>query len=213
MSATQFGPEAFQSRTSVSRETLRQFEIYADLLKKWQSSINLIGPESLPDLWWRHFYDSAQLAPHITEAGPLIDLGSGGGFPGLVLALLGRDDVTLVESNGKKCVFLREVARSTGVNVTIIQDRIEVVTDIPRARWVTSRALASLDNLLSYAHPLLAPEGQCLFLKGRKGRAELTEAQKNWNMRVDTAPSQTDPEGVIFTIGDLEPHHDEPLTE
>ena len=213
MNAQQFGPEAFQSHTGVSRETLEQFEIYAELLTKWQRSINLVGPDTLPEMWWRHFYDSAQLWPHLGATGPLIDLGSGAGFPGLVLALLGHDDVTLIESNGKKCAFLREVGRSAGMTVTVVQERIEAVTHLAQAQWVTSRALAPLDNLLSYAHPLLVPGGQCLFLKGRKGLAELTEAQKNWKMRVDTHPSQTDPEGVILSIGELDPHHDEPLTE
>ena len=213
MTRPRFSSGDFQLHTNVSRETLSQFETYAELLTKWQRSINLVGPETLSDVWRRHFYDSAQLLPFLSASGPLIDLGSGAGFPGLVLALLGRDHVTMIESNGKKCAFLREMARSTGATVTIVQARIEAATDLPKARWVTSRALAPLDKLLSHANPHLVPGGKCVFLKGRQADAELTAARKKWKMRVEKSPSLTDEEGIVLTIGDLEQRHDQPLAE
>ena len=136
------GPIEFQAKSGVSRETLERLTIYADLLVKWQAKINLVGPETLADLWSRHMLDSAQLFPLIRpDAKRLVDLGSGAGFPGLVLGVMGAPDVHLVESDARKCAFLREAARLTGTTVTIHNKRIEQVAPLG-ADVVTARALA-----------------------------------------------------------------------
>lgn len=200
--------EDFQAEAGVSRETLDRLGAYADLLVKWQKSINLVGASTLADLWRRHFLDSAQLYPHLPhDSQPLFDLGSGAGFPGLVLAIMGVPDVCLVESDGRKAAFLREVIRATGVSASVHVGRIEAFHPKEKARVITSRALASLDKLLDFAEPLLASEGVCLFLKGQKAREELTDSEKKWKISADLRESVTDPEGVILRIDRIERHH------
>ena len=199
----------FQRTLDVSRETQDKFERYAALLTKWTAAINLISPRSLPDLWRRHFLDSAQLAAHL-PAPPegrkriILDLGSGGGFPGLVLALLGCGHVHLVESDQRKAVFLREVARETGAEVTVHAARIEALEPFP-VDVVTCRAFAPLSRILAFSEPFLA--GGCgkdgavgLFLKGRTADLELTEACKTWTLRIERFESMTDPEGTILRL-------------
>ena len=208
MTRPPFTSDDFQSRANVSRETLDKLQVYADLLLKWQASINLVGPRTVPEIWHRHFYDSAQLFPYLRSDGPVIDMGSGAGFPGLVLAAMGRRNVTLIESNGKKCSFLRDVNRRLSLDVTICQARIEACGSLPRAQYVVSRALAPLDMLLLYAYPLLADDGTCLFFKGRSVETELTSVKKNWTMQCNSYPSETDPQGVILTIGGLAPRYE-----
>ena len=203
-----FSSDDFQARANVSRETLEKLEVYADLLLKWQASINLIGPGTVPEIWHRHFYDSAQLFPYLISDGPVIDMGSGAGFPGIVLAAMGRRNVILIESNGKKCTFLRDVNRQLSLDVTICHARIEDCGSLPGAQYVVSRALAPLDILLLYAHPLLADDGTCLFFKGRSVETELTEVKKNWIMQCNSYPSETDPQGVILNIGGLAPRYE-----
>ena len=151
--------EAFREITGVSRETLARFESYAALLKKWNPRINLVAESTLADLWRRHFLDSAQLQallPPAPENRPLeiVDLGSGAGFPGLVLAILGAGTVTLLESDQRKTTFLREAARLTNTEIIVINQRIEAISAIP-ADVVTARALAPLPRLLSLAAPFL----------------------------------------------------------
>jgi len=198
-----FTAQDFQSATAVSRETLARLETYAEYLTKWQKSINLVGPATLPDLWRRHMLDSAQLYPHLPQpVHRLIDMGSGAGFPGLVLAILGVPEVHLIESDSRKCAFLREVARVTKTPITIHNKRIESV-DIPPADVVTARALAPLEMLFTMAFPRLASGGVCLFLKGRGSEDELTSAGKEWHMRVTRFSSQTDADGTILHIGEL----------
>ena len=200
--------EDFQAETGVSRETLGRLRIYADLLVKWQRSINLVGESTQKDLWRRHFLDSAQLYPHLPhDSQPVFDLGSGAGFPGLVLAIMGVPDVCLIESDGRKAAFLREVIRATEVDASVHVGRIEAFQPKERARVITSRALASLDKLLGFAEPLLASEGVCLFLKGQKAREELTDSEKKWKISADLRASVTDPEGVILRIDRIERHH------
>tara|TARA_B100000214_G_scaffold36440_1_gene22921 strand:+ start:191 stop:832 length:642 start_codon:yes stop_codon:yes gene_type:complete len=208
MIQSHFTSDDFQSRANVSRETLEKLQVYADLLLKWQASINLVGPGTVPEIWHRHFYDSAQLFPYLVSDGPVIDMGSGAGFPGLVLAAMGRRNVTLIESNGKKCSFLRNVNRQLSLDVTICQSRIETCRSLPRAQYVVSRALAPLEMLLFYAHPLLADDGTCLFFKGRSVETELTSVKKNWTMQSNSYPSETDPQGVILTVGGLTPRYE-----
>jgi 16S rRNA (guanine527-N7)-methyltransferase len=194
----------FEALTNVSRETLGRFETYAALLVKWQKAINLVGPKTLEDIWRRHFLDSAQLwsllPPGIRS---IVDLGSGAGFPGLVLALMGIPEVHLIESDQRKAVFLRETARELGLSVKVHAARAEAVTALD-ADLVTARALAPLDALLDLAAPFLqAKRGCCLFLKGAEAQRELTESQKKRNMRVERFPSLTDPRGSILRLREI----------
>jgi 16S rRNA (guanine527-N7)-methyltransferase len=203
---TPFGPEDFARETGVSRETLARLKAYADLLLDWSARHNLVAKSTLPDLWRRHMWDSAQLAPLIPEnATTLADLGSGAGFPGLVLAAMRPGlAITCHESTGKKCAFLQAAAERMGLPVTIENARIET---LPRRAYdvVTARALAPLPLLLSYAAPLTGPNSVCLFLKGQNLGSELTEAHKSWKMEVSQVPSQTDPSGAILVVRKLVP--------
>jgi 16S rRNA (guanine527-N7)-methyltransferase len=207
----EFGPKDFAAKTGVSRETLARLKAYADVLADWNARHNLVAKSTLPDLWQRHFWDSAQLAPLIPQtARSLADLGSGAGFPGLVLAtMMPGLAVTLHEATTKKCAFLHLAAERMGVPVTIQNARLE---DLPRQPFdvVTARALAPLPQLLGYAQNFVGPNGVCLFLKGQNVGAELTEAHKYWNIRASQAPSQTDPSAAIVIVRELGPRHVEP---
>ena len=201
-------PEEFLKISNVSRETFDDLTVYADLLRKWTPKINLVAKSTLDDLWARHFLDSIQMLDHIPQdAQTIVDLGSGGGFPGLVLAicLKSKPDATvhLVESDQRKCVFLQTVSRETSANVVVHNKRIEEVDGL-NAGLVTARALASLDKLLSYARHHLQPDGAALFLKGAGVETELTEAQKNWTFEADLIPSQTHPDGRIVRVSGLD---------
>lgn len=193
--------DALADLISVSRETAARLQIYADLLVKWQTSINLVGASTLPDLWRRHFLDSAQLAKHVPD-GPILDLGSGAGFPGLVLAILGKGPVHLVESDARKCAFLREAARLTSANATVHHQRIETVPVFPVAA-ITARALAPLVDLLKMSEKFITPTVQLLFLKGRNSEEELTQAAKEWNMHIDRVPSLSDSSGLILHLSEV----------
>ncbi len=200
-----FDAKAFGRQTNVSCETLLKLEAYAALLVKWQRSVNLVSAATLPDLWRRHFLDSAQLAPLIQAANPAprcADIGTGAGFPGMVLAIMGVGSWTLIDSDRKKLTFLQEAARITGVSVKLLPSRLEAVEGVI-ADIVTARALAPLGKLLGYAAPLLADGGSAIFLKGKDADAELTEARKSWTFRVRTVPSVTDTEAKIVQIQDV----------
>lgn len=193
-------PSEFQAAIQASDAQLARLQMYADLLLKWQAKINLVGPDTLPDLWSRHMLDSAQLAPHIPHGSKVADLGSGAGFPGLVLAIL-RDDleVHLVESDQRKCAFLREVNRETQAGASIHNVRIEALAPL-HADVVTSRALASLDKLLEFADIHRLSTGKCLFPKGKRWAEELTQAQKAWKMAALKHPSRTEPAGRVLEL-------------
>ncbi len=200
-----FGPEEFAAAANVSRETLARLKAYVGLLQDWNARHNLVSARSLEDVWRRHVWDSAQLLPLIpADAANLVDLGSGAGFPGLVLAelLRGRVAVTLVDSTAKKCRFLEEVAERLNLKATIRNQRIE---DAGREVFdvVTARACAPLAKLLSYAQHFAASSSVCLFLKGQTVGDELTEARKSWRMKVKSIPSLTDPAGVILEVREL----------
>ncbi len=189
----------------VSRETRDRLQAYADLLKRWQRRINLVGRDSVPGLWHRHIRDSAQLLPLLPDgARTLVDLGSGAGFPGLILAILGVPEVRLIESDQRKAAFLAEAARVTGVRVTIETRRIE---DVPAcaADIVTARALAPLDRLLPLVRRFVRPDSVVLLLKGQDVDRELTEATKSGiidrNWQPERLPSRTDPAAVILRFG------------
>ena len=203
-----FGPREFAAATGVSHETLARLERYADLLKDWNSRHNLVSERSLDELWRRHFWDSAQLVPFVpSETRTLADLGSGAGFPGLVLAELLRDQVsvTLNEATAKKCAFLATAAEAMELKVSIQNRRMED-TPLQAFDLVTARACAPLPKLLSYAHHFLGPNTVCLFLKGQNVGSELTETHKSWKMGVRQIPSLTDPSGVILELRELSPH-------
>jgi len=200
-------PADFQARTGVSDDTLERLEALVAVLLKWQARINLIGRGTATDVWRRHVLDSAQLAPLIPPtAQTVIDLGSGAGFPGLILAILGVKGLHLVESDGRKCAFLREAARITGAAVDIHAGRAEAMAAVA-ADVVTARALAPLPDLLNLASRFLGPHTVCVFPKGRNAEQELTESQKTWMMTVIRLASQTDPEGTILKLEDISRRH------
>ncbi|SMF09090.1 16S rRNA m(7)G-527 methyltransferase [Tistlia consotensis] len=193
-------------RIPVSRETRERLEIYAASLQRWAPAINLVARSSLVDLWRRHFLDSLQLLPLIRAAFPrtggvprIVDLGSGAGFPGLVLAIAGAGEVHLVEADRKKATFLREVARQTGAAVTLHNERIETLPPLA-ADVVTARALASAEQLLAWAGPQLSTHAICLFHKGRGAQAELTRLPLAVQDRSELLPSLSDPEARILRI-------------
>lgn len=203
------GLDEFVRKFGVSRETAERLVVYANLLNKWNGQINLVAKSTLSDLWARHMQDSAQIfaiAPESSET--WADLGSGGGFPGAVIAILASETrpslgVTLIESDKRKASFLQAVSRETSVRLNVIADRIE---DVPpqKADVVSARALATLSNLLAYAEMHLAPGGTAIFLKGARAEQEIAAALENWRFHCDTYPSQTDNGAVILRIGEIE---------
>lgn len=200
MSRTPLGIGGFAKLTNVSRETIDRLAKYVELLASWNRRINLVGRDTMGDVWRRHVLDSAQLFPLIPrEARRLVDLGSGAGFPGLVLAIMGVPDVHLIESDGRKAVFLREAVRITGAPATVHARRIDRVPPFI-ADVVTARALAPLPELLAISERFLGPRTIYLFLKGRMVDEELTEAAKAWHIRMDRQPSLTDPSGCVLRL-------------
>ena len=189
----------------VSRETRRRFEVFSKTFQTWNGSINLVSRRDAAQLWTRHIRDSAQL---FTLRRPTdwswLDIGTGGGFPGLIIAILAADtdpdlQVTLVESDHRKAAFLRSAALACGVQPKILTHRAESIP--PQAADVVSaRALAPLPQLLEHADRHLAPTGRALFPKGARSDAELASALATWHFTVQKIPSQTDPEGVILAI-------------
>jgi 16S rRNA (guanine527-N7)-methyltransferase len=199
----------FAAALAVSRETMAGLTAYAALLEYWQRKINLVAADSLADLWRRHMLDSAQLLTLLPSPPPAmaLDFGSGAGFPGLVLAILGIRPINLVEVDARKCAFLREAARVAGLtlgrDVVIHNRRLEAVTPFA-ADLVTARAVASLDVLLELAHPFLRSGSIALFHKGIRVDEELTRAAKTWRMRVERFPSRSDPSGTILRLTEVE---------
>lgn len=183
---------------------------FAELVTRWNPRINLVSKSTIPDIWGRHILDSTQvfdLAPE--PARSWMDLGSGGGFPGIVVAVLSaqrRPDlrITLVESDQRKAVFLREAIRELGLSAVVRAQRIEQITD-QTAEVISARALAALPELLALAAPRLAAGGICLFAKGAHRQQEIDDARRDWNFRVTEVPSLTDPAAAILKITDV--HH------
>ena len=202
------GAEALTGVLDVSRETLVRLKAYAALLEKWNPAINLVSRATLAQMWTRHFLDSAQIfALCPAGAQTWADLGSGGGFPGLVVAVLAAEAapdlrVTLVESDARKSAFLATVVRELGLTVAVKTERIEALLPLG-ADVVSARALAPLDDLLGFAARHLVPGGRALFLKGASHRQECTAARAHWRFALDVHPSLTDPEGAILSIGEL----------
>ena len=198
----------FQKATDVSRETLDSLKKYAELLLKWNPAINLVSKSTLNNLWSRHMLDSAQLYALAPEtAVSWADLGSGGGFPGLVVAVMAKESkpelrVTLVESDQRKAAFLRTVSRELSLDTQIISQRIENLTDLS-ADVVSARALAKLPQLLSWSETLLRPGGVCLFPKGATVEKEIQEALASWSFVAEKFPSRTDSNATILRIGEF----------
>jgi 16S rRNA (guanine527-N7)-methyltransferase len=197
--------------TPVSRETLQRLDCFVELLLKRQRKTNLVASSTIPRLWTRHIADSLQLLPLAPEARCWIDLGSGAGFPGLMIAaaLAGEPgaEVHLVESNQKKAAFLREAAHNIQAPATVHAIRIEDFAKRFRGRAdvITARAVAPLDKLLRLAHPLLKTGAQGLFLKGQDVEAELTQAAKYWTIESNLVASKTDPQSRIVGVRNLKP--------
>ena len=201
-------PATFQAETGVSRETMTALETYAVSLESWNRTVNLVGRRTIPDLWQRHMLDSAQLASLIPEGNPsqrrIVDLGSGAGFPGLVLAIMGLGKVHLIEATQRKARFLNAVIEGTGANAEVYTRRIEDMPAI-EADLVTARALAPLTALLGYARKFCGSDTLCLFPKGRKAAQELTEARKAWNISVTEYPSRSDSEATVLAVHGFRP--------
>jgi 16S rRNA (guanine527-N7)-methyltransferase len=192
----------------VSRETLGGLEDFVALLERWQGTINLVGRATLDQVWIRHVLDSAQLMPLIpADAHSLVDLGSGAGFPGLIVAALRPDlTVTLVEADARKAAFLGEAARifALATPPRIVIGRIDAVSGV-RADVATARALAPLGQLLAWAAPCRTDTAICLFHKGKGWQRELTEAMKDWEIPYQSFASVTDRDAVILRIGPYAP--------
>ncbi len=190
---------------NVSRETEAKLRDFAALVQKWNPTINLVSRSDLDQLWQRHILDSLQLAPLIPNtASHLTDIGSGGGFPAIVLAIATQRSFHLVESDARKCAFLREAARTLGLSATIHCARIEQII-LPPAPVVTARALAPLSRLIPQAAHLLAPDGYFLFPKGRNAESELTEASREWQMKIERFASNTDQAATILKLSEVRP--------
>ncbi|WP_376876060.1 16S rRNA (guanine(527)-N(7))-methyltransferase RsmG [Albirhodobacter sp. R86504] len=194
----------FELALNVSRETIERLKVYETLLKKWNPRINLVSSSTLDTIWSRHFLDSAQIFGLVPDFNHWADLGSGGGFPGLVIAILAADrpsppKVTLVESDLRKSAFLSTVAREIGLNVDVRAERIETIYPL-RACVLSARALAPLDKLLEFTDLHLKADGVAVFPKGGQWRAELAEAQTHWEFELATHNSKTESAAAILTI-------------
>jgi len=206
-------PEAGRAAVAdrVSRETLERLDLLAALLVKWQRTINLVAPATLPALWTRHVADSLQLLDHApAEAAKWVDLGSGGGFPGLVVAAARAGSgirVHLVESDQRKAAFLREAARQAALPVEVTCARIEAAAPAlaPGTQVVSARALAPLPKLLDLAAPFLDFGALGLFLKGKDASQELTRARKGWTLDSALHQSATDPEARVLVVRSARP--------
>ncbi|MEY4555195.1 MAG: hypothetical protein RL093_314 [Pseudomonadota bacterium] len=195
----------FQTLRAATPAQMAELETLIERLTAANAVMNLVGPDSLPDVWNRHIFDSAQLIDLAPEAATWADLGAGAGFPGLVLAILLKDradsHVWLVDSLGKRCRFLQEVVEVLSLRATVVNGRAEeqrIKVDV-----VTARALAPMDRLLGYAQPYLQRGAQGLFLKGEKAEAELIEARKVWQFDSTLSVSRSDPRGRIVSVRSL----------
>ena len=192
----------------VSRETSSRLQLFATLLRTWNGRINLVGRDTLDHLMQRHVADSLQLLTFLPPIGSIADLGSGGGFPGLIIAIATGRTVTLVEADQRKATFLREAARVTAAPVSVLATRIEDC-GLRDLNVVTARALAPLPKLLALAHPIIASDGVCLFLKGAQIERELTDADPEWQMSTERHASPTG-SGCVLEVRHLRPRATQP---
>jgi 16S rRNA (guanine527-N7)-methyltransferase len=198
--------QEFQNLTGVSRETLDKLRTYVELLNKWQRAINLVSKSTLPHVWERHILDSYQILKYAPEpkSGTWVDLGSGAGFPALVVAMATDFEVHVIESDQRKCQFMREVSRETSTKLTIHTKRIEAIEPF-KADIISARALASLEKLIELAYPFATEKTSFLFLKGQDVDAELTNAAKCWRMDTDKHSSLSSSEGCVLQLKNVRP--------
>jgi 16S rRNA (guanine527-N7)-methyltransferase len=200
---------AFQKVIGVSHETLTKFDRYAEILIEWNQKFNLVSESTLPHIWSRHFLDSAQLFKHIDPAGKHIaDLGSGAGFPGLVLSIMGIPGIRLIESTRKKAAFLDTVIAELGLTAKTCNERIETMQqtfDI-----MTARALKPLSDMLPLIHKIMRKNAKLVLLKGENLDIELAAAAKFWTFQTEKIPSITSPFGSVVIIRDIGLKHDAP---
>ena len=189
----------------VSHETFMRLQAYAELLKIWQPKINLVSQTTISDLWQRHILDSVQLAKYLPTESRIMDLGSGGGFPGAILAIITGLPVTLVESDQRKSAFLLEVSRVTETPFRVLTQRIETLDHKLDATIITARAFASLAKILGLAKPWLSRGATGIFLKGKDASQEITAAEMVWNFRHHAYPSVSDPAASILVVSDVKP--------
>ena len=195
--------ELLNDHVDVSHGTFLKLKLYHDLLLKWQNTINLIGKDTIGDSWNRHFLDSLQIIKLLPDNNKtIVDLGSGAGFPGMILAIMGFTHVHLIESDSRKCAFLKEVARITETKISIHNTRIENNT-VENIDIFVSRACASLDNLLHLCKKNISRETICLFHKGKNYSNENTDARINWNYDIEVTPSIIDPQSVILKLSNV----------
>ncbi len=205
----------FEANFPVSRETLDRLRAFVSHLEKWQEKMNLVAPSTLGAVWSRHILDSAQILALLPDRFRsstrktlrIADVGSGAGFPGIILAILGAGEIHLIESDQRRAVFLREALRITDTKATVHAGRCQEM-DIAAIDVVTARACAPLDRLLSVVASLIGPETVCLFHKGQDVDEELTRATKYWSMEVSRHPSITDAGGTILQLENVRPSHD-----
>lgn len=201
-------PKEFFAKTGVSRETGENFTIYADLLQRWQRKINLIGPSTIENIWQRHFFDSAQLIDYLPKnyglsGGLVYDIGSGAGFPGLVLSIMGVKNITLIDSDRKKCLFLSEVIRQTACDAKVIQARLPNDAKkllLPKAKIIFARGLAPLPKMLDIVFPVISVSTCCILLKGASVNNEILAARDNWKFDLTVFSSRTSKGGKIISL-------------
>jgi 16S rRNA (guanine527-N7)-methyltransferase len=208
LGSQKFGPKELASAINVSRETIEHLELYAGMLIEWNAIHNLVSKNSLPYLWQRHILDSAQLARYVPDTAlSLVDLGSGAGFPGLVLAEIFRERqgfrTVLFEATGKKCQFLEAVAERLGLEIEVRNARVETAQP-EKFDVITARALAPLDELFAYTQRFFGDNSVALFNKGQNIGVELTNTHKSWKMDSYQHPSISDPRGIILEVRELQ---------
>ncbi len=190
----------------VSRETLQKLETFAELVRKWNPKINLVSKSSLDDLWDRHILDSVQVFRLVEQGGNWVDIGSGGGFPGIVIAILNQEEqrfrVRLVESDQRKCAFLRTAIRELGLTATVDNERIENAQYL-EADILSARALSDLSQLLAYAEMHLKPGGVAIFPKGQNWQQEVEETQHLWSYQFEAVTSKTNSAAAVLMIKDI----------
>ncbi len=189
---------------NVSRETHERLIAYCHQIEKWNKTINLVSKSSVDQIWQRHLLDSAQIHRFGAPVGLWLDIGSGGGLPGIVMSILGAD-VILVESDQRKCTFLRETARVLGLDLRVTNDRVETISPMG-AKTLSARALAPLTTLLEYAKYHLHESGVAVFSKGKSAQEEIDEARKTWRFDCDINESLTDPLAAVLVIKDIRKH-------
>ncbi|MEZ8015670.1 MAG: 16S rRNA (guanine(527)-N(7))-methyltransferase RsmG [Ascidiaceihabitans sp.] len=194
-------------KTDVSRETFERLEAYVALIEKWNPKINLVSKSSLPEIWDRHIWDSAQIFDIAVEGSVWADFGSGGGLPGIVLAIFAKElrpdmQFYLVESDQRKCAFLRNAVREIGLNVKVHAERIEVLDPIG-ASVISARALTDLNGLLEFVERHSAKNGVAILPKGETWEKEILQAQENWSFEYEEITSKTNNDAAILKIKDF----------